>query len=413
MKLNITNLLPADHILPVDPTTIDPPMVKEVGGRVDRIAIHLHGAVVPWTSDGGPMAWFSNAQNPGGFTHGSSFLNNGPHPGSAIYDYPNTQSARLVWYHDHAYGITRLNAYSGLASAYLITDDAESMMIKSGMLPDVPGYPLGIPLIIQDKSFFDPASDPTYPVTAAQNGDLWYPHVYQGPPIPEMKLPVQCGATGRWNISGGTPPSVSLVPEAFFDTNLVNGAPYPVLKVSPRRYRFQALNAAQARFYNLQLYVGDQSPDGITLKESADLDNNGNRIKVPTNPAGPKIIQIGKDSGLLPGAGRAQRPAEADRLSGHDRGGRSDERQCQSLQPLDGPWRTRRHHRGLQRIRRAINRSIQRCASPISDGRHSQRLLCRRPKPDMHRSEPPHQPFQDKVRTPESSCASMSTGTVQ
>jgi spore coat protein A len=300
VKLQITNLLPNAHILPVDHTSIDPPMVKEVGGRVDRIAIHLHGAVVSWTSDGGPMSWFTNAQNPGGFTHGSSFLNNGPKPGSAIYDYPNTQSARLVWYHDHAYGITRLNAYAGLASAYLMTDDAESMMIKNGTLPSVPGYPLGIPLIIQDKSFFDPAADATYPVTGAQRGDLWYPHVYQGPPIPGMKVPVECGATGRWNVSGGTPPPVSLVPEAFFDTNLVNGAPYPVLKVAPRRYRFQTLNAAQARFYNLQLYVGDQSPDGITLQESADLDHAGNRIKVPTNPAGPKIIQVGKDSGLLP-----------------------------------------------------------------------------------------------------------------
>jgi FtsP/CotA-like multicopper oxidase with cupredoxin domain len=300
VKLKVTNSLPPTHILPLDPTAIDPPLVKEVGGRADRITVHLHGAVVAWTSDGGPASWFTNSQNPGGFAHGSSFLNKGPTPGSAMYDYPNNQSARLVWYHDHAYGITRLNAYSGLASAYLITDDAESMMIKSGILPDVPGYPLGIPLIIQDKSFFDPASDATYPVSAAQKGDLWYPHDYPGPPIPKMTLPVQCGATGRWNISGGTPPSVSLVPEAFFDTNLVNGAPYPVLSVSPRRYRFQTLNAAQARFYNLQLYVGDQSADGITLKESADLDNNGNRIRIPTNPAGPKIIQIGKDSGLLP-----------------------------------------------------------------------------------------------------------------
>jgi spore coat protein A len=300
VKLKVTNLLPAAHLLPVDSTAIDPPMVKEVGGRVDRITVHLHGAFVSWTSDGGPMSWFTNAQNLGGLVHGSAFLNHGPNPGSALYDYPNSQSSRLVWYHDHAYGLTRLNAYAGLASAYLITDAAESMMIKGGILPDVPGYPLGIPLIIQDKSFFDSASDPAYPVTGARDGDIWYPHVYSGPPIPGMKLPVQCGATGRWNISGGTPPSLSLVPEAFFDTNLVNGAPYPVLKVSPRRYRFQALNAAQARFYNLQLYVADQSPDGITLIEKSDLDNHEARIRVPANPAGPKIIQIGKDSGLLP-----------------------------------------------------------------------------------------------------------------
>jgi hypothetical protein len=51
-----------------------------------------------WTSDGGPMSWFTNAQNLGGLVHGSAFLNHGPNPGSALYDYPNSQSSRLVWY---------------------------------------------------------------------------------------------------------------------------------------------------------------------------------------------------------------------------------------------------------------------------------------------------------------------------
>ena len=105
------------------------PMIAEVGNRVDRVTVHLHGGVVPWTSDGGPLSWFSNPKNPGGFTHGSSFFNKSA-PGSAIYDYPNQMSARLIWYHDHAYGITRLNAYAGLASAFLITDDAEARLIK-------------------------------------------------------------------------------------------------------------------------------------------------------------------------------------------------------------------------------------------------------------------------------------------
>ena len=299
VKLRMTNLLPSSHILPVDSTAIEPDMAGEVKRRVDRIAVHLHGGVVAWTSDGGPASWFSNARNPGGFIHGSSFLNAGA-AGSAIYDYPNRQSARLVWYHDHAYGITRLNAYAGLASAYLITDDAETQMIHDGVLPDIPGYPLGIPLVIQDKSFLDRATDPRYPVAGARQGDLWYPHVYEGPPIPPMNMPVACGMTGRWDVAGGQPPALSLVPEAFFDTNLVNGAPYPVLAVAPRRYRFRVLNGAQARFYNLQLYVGDGSPDGITLAETSARDNHGNPIKAPTNPAGPRIIQIGKDSGFLP-----------------------------------------------------------------------------------------------------------------
>jgi FtsP/CotA-like multicopper oxidase with cupredoxin domain len=299
VKLKVTNLLPSTHILPVDPSSIDEPMEAEVGGRVDRITVHLHGGVPRWTSDGGPASWFTNARNPRGFRHGSSFLN-GSDPGSAIYDYPNDQSSRLVWYHDHAYGITRLNAYAGLASAFLVTDDAEAQLIKDGLIPDVPGYPLGVPLIIQDKSFVDGATDPSYPVSGARPGDLWYPHVYAGPPIPDMKLPASCGRTGRWKISGGRPPSPSLVPEAFFDTNLVNGAPYPVLRVSPRRYRFRVLNGAQARFYNLQLYVADGSRDGITLKTGRAVDNHGNPLQVPANPAGPRIIQIGKDSGFLP-----------------------------------------------------------------------------------------------------------------
>jgi spore coat protein A len=299
VKLRVTNRLPSSHLLPVDPTAIEPPMAAEIGNRTDRITVHLHGGVVPWTSDGGPASWFSNPKNAGGFTHGSSFVNAGG-PGAAVYDYPNDSTARLIWYHDHAYGVTRLNAYAGLASAFLITDDAEARLIKDGVLPDVPGYSLGIPLVIQDKSFLDGTADAGYPVPGARPGDLWYPHVYADRPIPTMKIPIQCNGTGRWKVSAGTPPTVSLVPEAFFDTNLVNGAPYPTLRVAPRRYRFRVLNAAQARFYNLQLYVGDRSPDGITLTESAQIDNNGNHTRVPSNPAGPRVIQIGKDSGFLP-----------------------------------------------------------------------------------------------------------------
>ena len=64
--------------------------------------------------------------------------------------------------------------------------------------------------------------------------------------------------------TGGLPP-ISCVPESFSDTMLVNGAPYPRLPVAPRRFRFRILNGCQARFLNLQLYVADSSPDGITL----------------------------------------------------------------------------------------------------------------------------------------------------
>lgn len=310
VKLKITNLLPAKHILPVDPTLVDPTMLAETGGRQDRIAVHLHGGLVFWDSDGGPFAWFSNANNLGGFVHGSSFINGASVPGAAIHSYPNSQSARFIWYHDHAYSLTRINAYSGIASAYLITDSAESTLIQSGVLPNFAGYPLGIPLIVQDKTFWDGVSDPGYNLivpAGASAGSLWYPHVYEGASLanlPPMTLPPGCGSgTARWEADPvGAAPPVSTVPEFFSDIVLVNGAPYPTIALPPRRFRFRLLNGSQARFYNLQLYVADNSADGITLAplSTGEVDNNGNPILAPTNPPGPAFIQIGNEAGFLP-----------------------------------------------------------------------------------------------------------------
>ena len=45
--------------------------------------------------------------------------------------------------------------------------------------------------------------------------------------------------------------------EAFHDTPLVNGTAYPVLSVQPKSYRLRILNAANDRFFNLQMYVAD------------------------------------------------------------------------------------------------------------------------------------------------------------
>ena len=91
--------------------------------------------------------WFT----PGG-QHGTSFMNvpgTNPPAGTATYYYPMDQSARFVWYHDHAIGITRTNAYAGIASALLIIDDFEIYLVNNGLLPDL----VGIPLVIQDKTF--------------------------------------------------------------------------------------------------------------------------------------------------------------------------------------------------------------------------------------------------------------------
>jgi spore coat protein A, manganese oxidase len=272
--IRMQNNLPPTHILPVD-TTI---MGAEPGVPQNRCCVHLHGGLVPWTSDGGPFAWFSPTGVMGATdgSAGPSFLNGvAGQPGTADYYYPNNQSERLVWYHDHAMGITRLNAYAGIAAGYLITDPVVGAL-TTGDSPVVPPLAYTIPLIIQDKGF---------KVTADQwgkPGDLWYPYIYENEP-PDM----------RWDLGepsdGFTPattplPTPSCVPEAFFDTPVINGMAYPYAQVQPRRYRFLALNGSQARFYNLQLYYESTLNPG----------------EPDFSKPGPAFIQIGTEGGILP-----------------------------------------------------------------------------------------------------------------
>src|SRR5438552_18578695 len=156
IQITFNNNLPPTHIIPVD-TTIEGANLAQ-----NRTAVHLHGGLVPWISDGGPHSWFA----PNG-THGDSFLNNQVlNPFAAInsaeYYYPMNQSARFLWYHDHAWGITRLNAYAGIASALLIRDTFELNLKNQGLPEFIENSVLGgttvleLPVVIQDKIFVGP-----------------------------------------------------------------------------------------------------------------------------------------------------------------------------------------------------------------------------------------------------------------
>jgi spore coat protein A len=282
--MTVTNLMPQTHILPVDPTVMAGPNGQMVGDLpLNRHATHLHGGFTPWFSDGTPFQWFT----PFG-QHGPSFKNvpgTFPPPGTGTYYYTNDQSARMVWYHDHAIGLTRLNAYSGIASAFIITDDFEAFLVNHGFLPDL----VGVPLVLQDKTFFDPSKDPNYPVSGAKAGDLWYPYNYEKNSLANGK--------GRWDYGPdvlppaavmGSLPAISLVPEFFSDTAMVNGAPYPVLNVTDRTFRFRILNASQARFWHLNLYAEDPNNPGEILL------SGGKPIP------GPALVQVGTEGGFLP-----------------------------------------------------------------------------------------------------------------
>jgi spore coat protein A len=85
---------------------------------------------------------------------------------------------------------------------------------------------------------------------------------------------------------GTTPPPTpaSIVPEAFFDTILINGGVYPKASVPPKRVRFRLLNGSQARFYHLNLYAEDRSNRGEA------------RVGIP----GPTMYQVGTEGGFLP-----------------------------------------------------------------------------------------------------------------
>ena len=57
---------------------------------------------------------------------------NDPGAGSQTFYWTNQQSARLMFYHDHAWGITRLNVYAGEAAGYLIQDPVERALVNGG-----------------------------------------------------------------------------------------------------------------------------------------------------------------------------------------------------------------------------------------------------------------------------------------
>lgn len=291
IQITFRNNLPGGlHIIPSDQT------IPGANQGNNRTAVHFHGGLVPWISDGGPFDWWDPSGN-----RGVSFLNNATlNPGAAAdeaeYYYPLQQSARFGWYHDHAFGITRVNAYAGLATGLLIRDAFELGLVNRGLPSYIEAGGHELPLIIQDKVFVGPdinAVDPTWGAvsSATSPGSLWYAHVYE---------------RARWKIAGNAaggnlaPPDPSVIPEFFGDTMLVNGTASPRATVEARRYRLRFLNACNARFLNLQLFVDDGSPTGITL-DAAGVPTNAPALLDPTAPgSSPTVLQIGTEGGFLP-----------------------------------------------------------------------------------------------------------------
>lgn len=320
----------------------------------NRATLHLHGGITPWISDGTPHQWITPASEDTPWPKGVSVKNvpdmPDPGPGAMTFFYTNQQSARLMFYHDHSWGITRLNVYAGEAAGYLISDPTEQRLLANNLIPDAQ-----LPLIIQDRTFVpDPAQmaalDPTWDYTRwGKEGDLWYHHVYMPaqnpadlsgmsaygrwmygpwfwppatpphPPIPNPYYDPNCNiddpTTWQYQVDPfcespqipGTP-NISVGMEQFNDTPIVNGTAYPTTTVEPKAYRLRILNAANDRFFNLQLYVADpttgtESEVALNATELAAAQLDPNVFPTPDttlSPAGPNWIQIGSEGGFLP-----------------------------------------------------------------------------------------------------------------
>jgi FtsP/CotA-like multicopper oxidase with cupredoxin domain len=315
----------------------------------NRATIHMHGGITPWISDGTPHQWITPAGESTDYPKGVSVHNvpdmPDPGPGAMTFFYTNQQSARLLFFHDHSWGMTRLNVYAGEVGSYLITDPTEQKLIGTGGALE--GMGLGKELVIQDKTFVPDAAtvqknDPTWNSAKwGGEGNLWRPHVYMPAQMPDS--PTGMGRYGRWmygpwfwppNVSKYPPidnpyydpacdpatadfcqpklipstPNVSVGMEAFQDTPVVNGVAYPTTTVEPKAYRYRILNGADDRFWNLQWYVADPTTGTMsevaftpqTLSDAQQDPNVVPQVDTTKSPAGPNFVQIGTEGGFLP-----------------------------------------------------------------------------------------------------------------
>ncbi len=155
------------------------------GLTTTRSVTHLHGIETTVASDGMPEYAVESGQ-------------------TYTATYSNTQSPMMLWYHDHALGITRSNVYAGLAGLYLLKSPSESVMSA------LPTGANDIPLVIQDKILATDAQGKPY---------QYYPTA--------------------WSMSNNG------------QVILVNGKVWPYLQTTPTLYRFRVINASNSRFMYL------------------------------------------------------------------------------------------------------------------------------------------------------------------
>lgn len=213
------NHLPLHHILPVDDTLPIPQSTTGVPA-----VVHLHGGVVAPDSDGSNYAWFT-----------ADFAEKGEKWTRSTYEYPNVQHPGNLLYHDHAFGITRLNILAGLFGNYVIRNLSLDEELN---LPRGEGFDRH--LVIADRDF-------------NADGTIFMNTTGMNPEIHPM-----------WR------------PEYYGDLITVNGKIWPSLKVQRRKYRFRIVNACNARYLNITL--SNEKPFIVVGSDGTHL---GRPVKTP------------------------------------------------------------------------------------------------------------------------------------
>ncbi|TME11196.1 MAG: multicopper oxidase family protein [Chloroflexi bacterium] len=241
LQVEWINAIPGGEPYPITAVTA-PDGTQNEPGRSGRQANSTVAKLSPWTVvhlHGGRTAAVSD-----GWTENASLSGQ-----STTSDYTNDQQATLLWYHDHAMGITRFNVYAGLAGLYIIRDAEEAAL-------HLPAGPYEIPLLLQDRN-----------LETAPDGSL----------------------TGRLlhKVENGTM-------EFFGPFTLVNGTIWPHLPVEARQYRLRLLNGSNARIYRLVLLDESGTPVHELIKQ---IGTDGGLLGQP--------VEIPRDGLLLAPAERA------------------------------------------------------------------------------------------------------------
>ena len=276
---------PEDPLGGIHHPFVEPPRELRSPGMMSRYdtghaVAHLHGAHVPWTSDGYPMR-VSDGMNQGVPTTIKTVLRPGE---SEVFEYPNTQpGGATLWYHDHTMDMTSMNVYAGLAGAYLLRHEKEDSLVS------LPKDKYEIPLIIQDRSFTedgkllygDAEFLSNYCPTATSMVKVNYPNFRSDFVAGQADSQLQKSITATDKL----PSTISAQPSPEFKGQVicVNGKIWPYLEVQPRPYRFRIVNGSNSRMYALR----------VSSEQATDTP----QINLET--IGLLIYQIGSDGGLL------------------------------------------------------------------------------------------------------------------